>query len=174
MTLLEIPAAIANQTLEHLRHKGAENAEGVVLWRGTLAPPHVTGVIVPEQITSTGRFEVPLAERQRMTRELAGTSDYIIAQVHSHPREAFHSLVDDAEAIPRRPGSYSLVVPDFARRDQLLDAAALFQLSKAGSWDEIPITAFRVVRDEASPDRAQGGLLRWLIDAVKRLGRSDT
>lgn len=153
-------------TQEHLRGKGAERAEGVVLWRGTFEPPRITAAIIPDQITSFGRFQVPLAERQRITRDLAGSRELIVAQVHSHPKRAFHSPVDDDEAIPRRLGSYSLVVPDFGSRPHLLEEAALYRLTAGGSWDPAPLKTFEI--------RAEGGPLRWLIARAKSFGRSST
>jgi hypothetical protein len=161
----EIPVEIAEATQAHFRRQGSEHAEGVVLWRGTLEPPRVTAVIIPEQATSAGRFRVPLVERQRITRELAGTGEFIVAQVHSHPGRAFHSAIDDEEAIPRRLGSYSLVVPDFGSRQRLLDDGALFRLSSRG-WEPAPLETFQIP--------ARGGPLRWLIDRVKSFGRSAT
>ncbi|HUB73947.1 MAG TPA: hypothetical protein VL979_07925 [Solirubrobacteraceae bacterium] len=142
-TILEIPASIADATQQHLRDKGRSSAEGVVLWVG---PPNgpVCHVLIPVQITSRLRYQVPLDERQRISRALAGTGEIVVAQVHSHEGPAFHSLVDDEEAIVRRPGGYSLVVPYFGTRPTLLDGAALFRLASAGSWDEVPIGQLRV------------------------------
>jgi proteasome lid subunit RPN8/RPN11 len=172
---IEIPPNIAEMTQKHLRRKGAEHAEGVVLWHGTLEPPRITAAVIPDQVTSAGRFRVPLAERQRIARELGGTGEMIVAQVHSHPGRAFHSAVDDAEAIPRRVGSYSLVVPNFGFRGQLLEAAALYRLSADG-WVQAPLETFELgPRDAlASPRRVQGGPLRWLIDRLKSFGHFST
>jgi hypothetical protein len=164
--VFDVPADIARITQNHLRFKGATREEGVVLWRGTLDPARITAAIVPAQETSAGRFRVPLAERQRITRELAGTGEAIVAQVHSHPRRAFHSPIDDEEAIPRRVGSYSLVVPDFGAREDLLDDAALFRLDDAGAWRPTSLGAFRLPRPK--------GLVQWLVDTLKNFGRSRT
>lgn len=163
---VQISSSIAKVTQEHLRRKGAEQAEGVVLWRGTLKPPRITTAMIPDQITSLGRFKVPLAERQRIAREQVGTGEFIVAQVHSHPERAFHSPVDDEEAIPRRVGSYSLVVPDFGSRSRLLEEAALYRLSAGGAWDPAPLETFQI--------QTQGGPLRWLIARAKSFGRSST
>jgi Prokaryotic homologs of the JAB domain len=163
-----IPDAVAAATMAHLRSKGLEEEEGVVLWRGTFSPPTVTGVIVPEQETDRGRFIVPLRERQRIARLLAGTGEMIVVQVHSHPEAAFHSPIDDEEAIPRRVGAYSLVVPDYGARATVLDRAALFELREDGSWAEVPVALFALT---PSP-KARG--LRWLIDTLKRFVRSRT
>ena len=161
-----ITREIADATRAHLRAQGRHKAEGVVLWRGTFEPPHITAVIVPEQETSMGRFRVPLAERQRIARELAGTGEMIVAQVHSHPHDAFHSPIDDEEAIPRRVGAYSLVIPDFGSRADLLDGAALFELAADGQWRATPLDTFLLP--------ASSGWLRCLIDTLKSFVRSHT
>jgi hypothetical protein len=164
--LFTLPGEVIAATLRHLRAKGAIGHEGVVLWRGTFEPPRITAAIVPAQETGPGRFVVPLAERQRIARSLSGTGEMIVAQVHSHPRAAFHSPTDDAEAIPRRVGAYSLVIPDYGRRADLLDGAALFQLAANGTWQETNVHTFKLAATR------RRGALRWLIDTLKNFGRS--
>jgi hypothetical protein len=136
---------------------------------------------VPEQETGFGRFRVTLRERQRISRELVGTGQMIVVQVHSHPEGAFHSWIDDQEAIPRRVGAYSLVIPDFGSRPHLLEEAALFQLQESGSWNETSIellTISALARPEDSQPAAtttlQRRTLRWLIGTLKSFGRSRT
>lgn len=173
-----VPANVARVTHEHLCTKAREHVEAVVLWIGTFEPPTITRVVVPEQETSVGRFRVPLAARQSLARELAGTGQMVVAQVHSHPDLAFHSPIDDAEAIPRRVGAYSLVVPDFGVRDDLLDGAALFQLDADGRWLPAPTTTFDVPQtfQPAAPTAASTRRSVWrrLIDTLKNFGPSRT
>ncbi len=139
-----VPSEIVYKTQMHLRAKGRNRHEGVVLWRGAFEPPLVSRIIVPEQETGPISFRVPLAERQRLARDLAGSGEAIVAQVHSHPREAYHSPTDDADAIPRRVGSLSLVVPDYGARRDLLDGAALFELCAGGRWCRVPLQRLRL------------------------------
>ncbi len=171
-----VPADVARVTHEHLHAKGLEHAEGLVLWIGTFEPPTITRAVVPEQDTSAGRFHVPLAARQELTRELAGTGQVVVAQVHSHPDLAFHSSIDDAEAIPRRVGAYSLVVPDFGTRGHLLDGAALFQVDSGGRWVPAPAATFDLPQtfEPAAPVTAatRRSLWRRLTDTLKSFGRS--
>jgi hypothetical protein len=142
---LEVPADVAAATQAHLRAKGVADHEGVVLWVGPPGEPRITRAIVPLQITSRLRFQVPLSERQRISRSLAGSRETVVAQVHTHAEEAFHSVVDDAEALVRRVGGYSLVVPDFAIRPTILDQAALFQLAPDGQWHQIAVESIRLL-----------------------------
>jgi hypothetical protein len=139
-----VPEEVALLTHGHLRERGFTREEAVVLWIGTFDPPVITSAILPEQVSGVGRFRVPLRERQRISRELAGTGQIIVAQVHSHPHEAFHSEIDDREAIPRRVGSYSLVVPIFGGRPHLLDDAVLVSLHADGSWLPASLATFEI------------------------------
>ena len=55
-----------------------------------------------------------------------------MAQVHSHPGEAFHSPADDRWAIPRQVGALSIVLPFFAAgisEETFFEQAAVFTLS---------------------------------------------
>lgn len=174
--IFTVPVDVAQRTHEHLRTKGRDRNEGVVLWIGTFEPPAVIQAIVPAQDTGAGRFRVPLAERQRITRELAGTGQMVVAQVHSHPRAAFHSWVDDAEAIPRRLGAYSLVIPDFGARHHLLEEAALFQLDADGHWLAAPLAALDVPQtfEPLPTTTTTRSLWRRLTDTLKSFGHSRT
>ncbi len=174
-----VPVKVARITHVCLRTKGTEACEGVVLWIGTFDPPEITRAVVPDQHTSAGRFRVPLRFRQELSRALAGTGQVLVAQVHSHPSIAFHSCVDDAEAIPRRIGAYSLVIPDFGARAHLLDGAALYRLDDGGGWVEAPLSTFVVPETFTAPQTAvalttptKASLWRRLIDTLRSFGRS--
>lgn len=136
---LVVPRKVMLATQLHLKAKGAIKHEGVVLWRGTTDPLAVSEAIVPVQDTSAAHFSVPLPERRRIARLLAGSGESVVAQVHSHPHRAYHSSTDDQYALPRRVGSLSLVIPDYCRRHDLLDGAVLFQLRTGDWWDEVSL-----------------------------------
>lgn len=172
--IFAVPKEVALLTHEHLRAKGQELSEGVVLWLGTFEPPMITRAVVPEQKTSAGRFQVPLHARQQLTRELAGSGQVLVAQVHSHPGAAFHSDVDDTESIPRRVGAFSLVIPDFGGRPHLLDGAALYCLEGTGRWLEAPLSTFSIPNTFAAPTPAttKRNLWRRLTDTLRSYGRS--
>ena len=44
----------------------------------------------------------------------------LVAQLHSHPTNAYHSSTDDTYPIVTRAGRISLVVPDFALQQDLI------------------------------------------------------
>lgn len=132
-----VPPIVVAETQAFLREQGELmpcGHEGVVLWLGHVASRAVETMVIPEQETDYLSFDVSLEERQRIAQAIAGTGRSVLAQVHSHPHEAWHSLVDDERALPRRIGSLSLVVPDQGRRPELHDGAALFVLDPDGRW----------------------------------------
>jgi hypothetical protein len=143
MRQLHVPRPILTASQQFLREKAAEpplGHEGVVLWLGGTASGTVDQMIIPEQETTLLSFDVPMPERQRIARALVGTGRAVLAQVHSHPAQAFHSPVDDQRALPRRVGSISLVIPNQGRNPSLLDGAALYVLGPDGTWATAPIS----------------------------------
>jgi len=66
----------------------------------------------------------------------------LIAQVHSHPGEAYHSDTDDDLAVINQLGGLSIVVPDFAREDFSLETAAVYRRVPDNAWLELsPVEA---------------------------------
>ena len=103
-------------TLEHLRAAGKKRSECVVLWLGRRLGDKIVVEKVwrPRQLAGAGFFEIPPQSMAELFAELRQSRSMIAAQVHSHPREAFHSAADDTWAIIRHEGALSLVLPYFA------------------------------------------------------------
>jgi hypothetical protein len=137
-----VPRAIILATVETLRSESAGVRESVALWQGrvlseTLA--EVTKLQVPRQITGPLHFNVPLDERLRLVREVSKENELILVQLHTHPRQAFHSDVDDRLAITKHTGAISIVVADFGLRwnGDLLQTSVNRNLG-GGRWIELP------------------------------------
>jgi len=60
----------------------------------------------------------------------------LIAQVHSHPTEAYHSEADDRFAIVTAEGGLSLVVPNFGNAPLDPRLWAIYRLT-CGEWREL-------------------------------------
>lgn len=139
---LELAEHVLAQTHEVLRKCGHHGFEGLVLWAGTVHGPRarVEQVLVPEQNPirnegGVGYFvEAPILFK--LSKHLEANKLRLLAQVHSHPTEAYHSETDDRYAIATENGSFSLVVPDFAVRPMKLDECAIYRL-RGGRWDEL-------------------------------------
>ncbi len=60
-------------------------------------------------------------------------------QVHTHPREAFHSSTDDNFPLIHTPGFLSLVIPNFGLGPVGFRDAYLAEIQGDGSWRRVPI-----------------------------------
>jgi proteasome lid subunit RPN8/RPN11 len=135
--------AVVEQTLEYLQEAGRRESECVVLW---LAHRSTDDTLVieayrPEQTAALDRFVIPSDSMRALMRHLREHRLSLLAQVHSHPGEAFHSWIDDREAIVRHEGALSIVAPYFARSlaaDSFAEACASFRLTASDRWDTIP------------------------------------
>ncbi len=143
VTTLHIPRTALEETIDALRAFGRRGNEGFALWVGTIADDRarIEQCLVPEQnsirsedgvgyfIDSTTLFAINRYLSERRLR--------LIAQVHSHPTEAYHSSTDDAYAIVTAEGGFSLVVPYFARGPASIPAWAVYRL-RQGRWTAVP------------------------------------
>lgn len=138
MSSLLISDRLVAETIEILRHGGARNCETVVLWLGSSTG--VGEVYRPEQVVDVDFFRLPEQSVRALMRHLRATRQRVLAQVHSHPAEAFHSKADDDWAIVRHEGALSVVVPHFAAHTDyqtFLSDAAMYRLNFADKWERV-------------------------------------
>ncbi len=139
---ISVDSAVVATTLRVLQDFGARGCEGLVLWIGELTQyeAHITRAVVPHQKAiksedGVGYF-VDGAALFELNRDLADSGLRLIAQVHSHPGEAYHSSADDRYAIVTADGGVSLVVPNFGRAPADPAAWAVYRLHN-GCWHEL-------------------------------------
>lgn len=136
-----IPRAILDASIQALRDGSAGRREWVILWQGAVLD-EFTAVVrqmhVPRQLTGPLHFNIPLDERLRLVDVVAASGEFIFAQLHTHPRAAFHSPVDDRLAIPKHAGAISIVVADFGRfwTGDLTESSVNRHMG-AGQWQEL-------------------------------------
>ena len=141
---VRIESHVVTSTLSMLQKYGARGLECLVLWLGDIDDDValVLRAIVPEQESISSESGVGYFVEGdtlfRLNKALASTGLRLIAQVHSHPREAYHSKADDEYAIVTAEGGLSLVVPDFGSAP--LDPAiwAIYRLTQ-GKWRAMDI-----------------------------------
>jgi len=142
MRPLVVGSAVLETTLAALRSAGMKGNEGVVLWLGRRENEQIQidEAIVPEHVAEADMFQIPRQSIMALI-EIAGRKNLIVAaQVHSHPKAAFHSSADDKWAIIRHVGAVSIVIPIFAQRTTVKTFwrdAAIFALSESNTWDEV-------------------------------------
>jgi hypothetical protein len=133
---------IVAQTEQNLRRAGAEGYEMFVLWSGveeadgfqfrTAHAPRQTSYRTEGGLCVRVKGE----ELHRLNCWLLEEGEVLAAQVHAHPRAAYHSTTDDTYPIVTALGGLSLVAADFAREGLLAGSSALFRLSTEG-WEEV-------------------------------------
>ena len=140
--LVTCPSTVLATTLLRLREAGTRRCECIVLWLGRPADGviRVEEAYVPLQEAREDMFHIPRASMASLHAHLRKHRLMVAAQVHSHPREAFHSLADDRWAIIRHEGALSLVLPYFAASTTALnfrDEVKVYRFSDAAEWVEV-------------------------------------
>lgn len=156
---ISVTRATIDQMLETMREFGSNGWEVLVLWVGDIEPntgkAHVVQAFVPKQKAISNEdgvgYFVNSETLFELNRDLSETGLRLIAQVHSHPREAYHSEADDRYAIVTAEGGLSLVVPNFGQAPAHPSAWAVYRLH-GRAWQEVGTkevgTLFKVIDDQ--------------------------
>ncbi|MGC4044849.1 MAG: hypothetical protein QM758_13735 [Armatimonas sp.] len=140
VTRVEVPLKVIEETIAHLQKVGLHGYEGITLWVGIQQGEtfNVRANVVPAQTVYRSEegvgVHVDSEELHRINVWLYQSGFRIIAQVHSHPEDAYHSTTDDDYAIAAASGSLSLVVPDFGFRTFTLADCAVYRLMSETGW----------------------------------------
>src|SRR5207249_2957147 len=98
----------------------------------------------PSAMTSFGSFETNSDANAAVIRVLADLGLTLVGQVHSHPGEwVDHSLGDDAGAMVRFKGYWSLIVPWFARKGMLPLSRCGVHVYQDGQFSRLSAAAVR-------------------------------
>ncbi|MRX37375.1 hypothetical protein GJR93_30640 [Aminobacter sp. MDW-2] len=139
-----MPRVALDDVHSHLLDVGRLGYEGLGLWVGQVADDTATveRALIPEQRLIRGPDGVGVYvdgnELHRINVWLFDHGLRILAQIHSHPTDAYHSDTDDDNALATAAGSLSLVVPDFARGPADLSRTAVYRLDQRGLWTHVP------------------------------------
>ncbi|MBI1183584.1 hypothetical protein GC194_04900 [bacterium] len=126
-----------------MAHKGTSGMEGVALFAGRIDNDRalVKETIIPEQENGDMEdglyFSVGQRELKRIARYLYSRGLILIAQIHSHPADAYHSAADDRYPIITELGAISIVVPDFANSPINYLNWAYYRLIGRLQWEKL-------------------------------------
>ncbi len=140
VTVFEVPSSVIDASDEALRKAGGSGHELFVLWTGSLSDHRFTiqHVYVPQQRSYRGEeglhVRVEADDLNLLNRWLFENRQALAVQVHSHPRDAYHSATDDTYPIVTALGGLSIVVPDFGRAGIKSARLAVYRLTKGG-WE---------------------------------------
>jgi len=141
-----IGSTVVRETLQSLQEFGAHGFECLVLWLGKIEGERafVVKALTPEQESISSEdgvgYFVSGETLFLLNRALSENGLKLLAQVHSHPTEAYHSDADDLYAIVTAEGGLSLVVPDFGIAPSDPASWAVYRLTQ-GQWDAVDSTA---------------------------------
>jgi hypothetical protein len=134
----KVPIALVRATFDVFRQCGAGNHECQVLWTSAWTDPSsICRVVHPRHRAHCGGFELEDDWINTFWLDLARRDEGVRFQVHTHPREAFHSSVDDAYPILHFAGFLSLVIPDFGAGPVGFARAYLAEIAPNGQWVEV-------------------------------------
>jgi len=149
---LYVPSTLALEVHAHLAYTGDLGLEGFALWAGVAQEDTflVQHAIIPAQhgLRSADGLCVTVdgAELHRINVWLFEHYLTLIAQLHSHPTEAYHSPTDDAFCVVTAVGCLSIVVPDFASQPFDLARCAVYRLTKHGWLNLTSAEASKLIR----------------------------
>jgi len=112
---IRLPYSIVTETFEFFKDNGKYDLETCAIWVGEayLDIFEVKEVWFPKQENTMISYYIPDIDVHNINVRLNKNKYSAIAQLHTHPREAFHSSVDDDYTILTLPGSFSIVIPDY-------------------------------------------------------------
>jgi len=136
--LFQVTNQVVFETQLFLQEAGKSGLEGFVLWLGTIdeSKCNIVQTLIPKQKGVQSPFGVYVTvenyELHKINLFLFENKLRLIAQVHSHPVEAYHSTTDDQFPIATELGSLSIVVPYFASQPFSLMECAIYRLYSEG------------------------------------------
>lgn len=122
-----------------LAHSLQQQHEGIayLLGRTDGAISIAVAVFTPEARTTAGSFHVPPRAMVACMQAAARFELQVVAQVHTHPGQAYHSDGDVEGAKIRYPGYASLVLPEYGRHLPSLAGAVAYVWRKPHGWSEL-------------------------------------
>lgn len=138
-----VPRHLVELSQPLLAEPGREGYEAVVVWTGRArgdGSVDVVDVIRPAQVARRSlvgcSVEIPPEALTELIRVL-DEGCFIVARLHTHPTEAYHSELDDTNMLISHVGAISIVVPFFARDRIVLEKCSVNELTRDEGWVEL-------------------------------------
>lgn len=132
---MRLPLKIIQETFHALVKCGQGRCECVIYWTGPVGKSDgIDGWDHPTHRRSPCGYEIDDHWLTDYWFRLGRKRREILAQVHTHPGQAFHSTTDDCWPVVSQPGFISIVIPNFALGQMNLEGAWIGRLSSSGQW----------------------------------------
>lgn len=135
--LLHLAEGLLQKTFRTLRECGRGECECVIYWTGPSLRDMADGLEHPLHQRSAFGYRIDDNWLTDFCRRLALSRRSVKAQLHTHPRRAFHSETDDLWPFVSQAGFLSVVIPDFAMGQASLAGAWVGSLDTDGTWREL-------------------------------------
>lgn len=148
---IRLPQNKIADAYELMRYAGSKGVEGMALFAGKQNGNtfQVFETIIPKQnsyrLESGLMYAVEADELHRINVWLFKNGFSIIAQIHSHPNEAYHSETDNQFPIVATIGGISIVVPRFASDPMDIYNWAVYRLSSQNTWKKQSINDIETI-----------------------------
>ena len=116
--------------------------EGIVYFVGLTSGVTTLALlgVAPRAETTPGSIDVPSTEIGKVVRIAAEWDLQVVGQLHTHPRNAYHSPGDLTGMRIRHPGYFSIVIPDYGSQlPSFKGAHTLFWTPKGYQEVDLPI-----------------------------------
>jgi hypothetical protein len=137
---LFVPSLIVDHTELLLRQAGTHAEEGFVIWAGSLAggDAYISSVVIPKMDLGDVHGQISAETTADLLNGLDARDLVPVAQLHTHPRDAFLSDIDSERPVIAVPGFLSIVIPAFGFVD-LTDVGSwsAHEFLGAGRWSEL-------------------------------------
>jgi hypothetical protein len=140
--VFRVSRPLLDETWRLLREAGRDEREATVFWLGSVADNstvEILSAVRPGQVARRGRWGVSVEVTQEGLTELImllAEGVFIAVRLHTHPGDAYHSEMDDANMVISHKGAISIVVPKFASGTPDLRSCSVNEL-KNGVWVEL-------------------------------------
>lgn len=121
--------------------------EGIVYLLGRTDGTVTLSVSVfrPRSVTTAGSFHVEPKAMAACVHAAGQFEMQVVAQLHTHPGQAYHSDGDVEGARIRYPGYASIVLPDYGRHLPNLGGAAAYLWSADHRWIELGLNDIIII-----------------------------
>jgi hypothetical protein len=138
-----VPRSVLIKSQRYLVEPGLRGFEAVVVWVGRPldeGEAEVLAALRPAQEAIRTEDGVAVRVPPEAISDLIsalpeGTA--ILARLHTHPAEPYHSALDDTNMLVAHRGAVSIVVPDFARAPIELESCSVNVLEGEDGWCEL-------------------------------------
>jgi hypothetical protein len=143
ITKILIPLKCINKAYDFMKYAGEQKLEGVALFVGNKEERnfYIKDAIIPKQKACSSQdgllYLVDAEELHQINLWLYENKYNVIAQIHSHPKEAYHSKTDDLFPIVTTLGGLSIVVPNFASGTIDINSWVFYRLISKEIWEEL-------------------------------------